>query len=254
MKLGKEYKKLASEILGCTLASYYNWDKQNRPIIRLLEKYFSIEDLNEFLEKEKITKLELIDDFQRTLSFEYFEFYSPENYSNKHSFPKKFYWDFIFRFKNEILMIDDKDAKEKFLSLIYEYQLIILKISSKINFSKIKVIKALNYFAQLFNEKDTRFIKYIISLIQHDFTQLNNNYYEAGALFSNENRDYKIKTISYQKKDLLLIPIETIKKLNTYDSYEEEYFFDNHDLKIYHENTRDKDFFEVYEDYLLKEN
>jgi hypothetical protein len=28
MKIGKEYKQVASEVLGCTLASYYNWDNQ----------------------------------------------------------------------------------------------------------------------------------------------------------------------------------------------------------------------------------
>lgn len=47
-KIGKEYKVVASLLLGCTLASYYNWNKQERPIINLLEKYFSKEDLAEF--------------------------------------------------------------------------------------------------------------------------------------------------------------------------------------------------------------
>ncbi|WP_353662625.1 hypothetical protein [Hydrogenimonas sp. SS33] len=58
VKKGKEYKEVASKILGCTLASYYNWDKQNRPIIALLEKYFSKEDLEEFLLYGKVRKLE----------------------------------------------------------------------------------------------------------------------------------------------------------------------------------------------------
>jgi len=57
-KKGKEYKEVASKILGCTLASYYNWDKQERPIIALLEKYFSKEDLEEFLLYGKVQKLE----------------------------------------------------------------------------------------------------------------------------------------------------------------------------------------------------
>jgi len=55
---GKEYKVVASKILGCTLASYYNWDKQGRPIISLLEKYFTKEDLEEFLESGVIERLE----------------------------------------------------------------------------------------------------------------------------------------------------------------------------------------------------
>lgn len=57
-KIGKEYKVVASDLLGCTLASYYNWDKQKRPIISLLEKYFTKEDLEELLEYGTIEKLE----------------------------------------------------------------------------------------------------------------------------------------------------------------------------------------------------
>lgn len=62
VKKGKEYKVIASEILGCTLASYYNWDNQNRPIIEILERYFSKEDLTEFLETGKMSKLEQEDE------------------------------------------------------------------------------------------------------------------------------------------------------------------------------------------------
>lgn len=57
-KIGKEYKLLASDVLGCTLASYYNWDKQERLIIKLLEKYFTKEDLQEFIEKGSISTLD----------------------------------------------------------------------------------------------------------------------------------------------------------------------------------------------------
>jgi hypothetical protein len=55
MKFGKAYKQVASKILGCSLASYYSWDKQKRPIISLLEKYFTQEDLEEFLETGEIS-------------------------------------------------------------------------------------------------------------------------------------------------------------------------------------------------------
>lgn len=44
------------------MSSYYNWDKQNRPIILLLEKYFSKNELEEFIQTGKIEKLELIKD------------------------------------------------------------------------------------------------------------------------------------------------------------------------------------------------
>jgi hypothetical protein len=61
MKFGKAYKEVASRVLGCNLSSYYAWDKQGRPIIKLLQKYFpNKEDLQEWLDKSEISKYELL--------------------------------------------------------------------------------------------------------------------------------------------------------------------------------------------------
>lgn len=49
-----------SSILGCSISGYYKWKKEGRPIINLLEKYFTKEDLAEFLETGKIEKMENI--------------------------------------------------------------------------------------------------------------------------------------------------------------------------------------------------
>lgn len=48
-------------ILGIHRNSYFNYKKQGRPIIKLLEKYFNKEDLLEFLNTNKIQKLEKTD-------------------------------------------------------------------------------------------------------------------------------------------------------------------------------------------------
>jgi hypothetical protein len=50
------------QMLGISLKSYYNW-KNSRLIITFLEKYFSESELQEFLETQKIKKLELIKGF-----------------------------------------------------------------------------------------------------------------------------------------------------------------------------------------------
>lgn len=50
-----------STILGCSVSGYYKWKKEKRPIIKLLEKYFNKEELEEFLESGKIEKLEKTD-------------------------------------------------------------------------------------------------------------------------------------------------------------------------------------------------
>jgi len=60
MKFGKDYKEIAAMVLGCNLSSFYNWDNQGRPIVKLLQTYFpNKKDLEEFLETGKILRLEL---------------------------------------------------------------------------------------------------------------------------------------------------------------------------------------------------
>lgn len=46
------------KILGVSKNSYWNYKNQERPIIFLLEKYFKKEELEEFLETGKISRLE----------------------------------------------------------------------------------------------------------------------------------------------------------------------------------------------------
>lgn len=49
-----------------TVRSVQNWKKENRPIIRLLEKYLTKEEIEEFLNDGKIIKLELIKNYSVT--------------------------------------------------------------------------------------------------------------------------------------------------------------------------------------------
>lgn len=50
-------RKIVSEILGISEKSYYRW-KEERKIFKLLEMYFSDNDLKEFLETNKISKFD----------------------------------------------------------------------------------------------------------------------------------------------------------------------------------------------------
>lgn len=50
------------KILEMTSQGVGKWRKENRPIINLLEKYFTKEELEEFLKTEKINKLERLDE------------------------------------------------------------------------------------------------------------------------------------------------------------------------------------------------
>lgn len=47
-----------SGLMGNSLKTVSNWKKENRPIMNFLYKYFTKEDLQEFLETGKVSKLE----------------------------------------------------------------------------------------------------------------------------------------------------------------------------------------------------
>jgi hypothetical protein len=55
-------RKIVSEILGISEKSYYRW-KEERKIFKLLEMYFSDDELEEFLEKGKIQKFDLFNKY-----------------------------------------------------------------------------------------------------------------------------------------------------------------------------------------------
>ena len=41
-------REIYMNLFDVSINTYYNWKKENRPIINLLDKYFSKEDLEEF--------------------------------------------------------------------------------------------------------------------------------------------------------------------------------------------------------------
>ena len=61
-------KEAIKKVLSISDKSYYNYKEQRRPVILLLEKYFTKEDLNEFLETGKITKLENLPNFNKEVN------------------------------------------------------------------------------------------------------------------------------------------------------------------------------------------
>ena len=52
-----------SKILGNSLKTVSNWKKEKRLIIDLLEKYFNKEDLEEFIEKNKVSKYDFVNEY-----------------------------------------------------------------------------------------------------------------------------------------------------------------------------------------------
>ena len=71
-----------SAVLGCSISGYYKWKKEGRLIIKLLEKYMTKGDLLEFIEHERIKKLEVIDSLASEIDHINNEFFF-ESYSRK---------------------------------------------------------------------------------------------------------------------------------------------------------------------------
>ena len=56
------HKEVMAKLFDFNATTYYAWKKQSRPIIFLLESYFSKEELEEFLEHGSIARYDLIKD------------------------------------------------------------------------------------------------------------------------------------------------------------------------------------------------
>lgn len=74
---------------------------------------------------------------------------------------------------------------------------------------------------------------------------------KTSVLFGDETfSDNEI--VSYKSKDLLNIGIDVINKINQHTSYTKEVQFLSEYDELQHNQYREKDFFEVYEDFLHK--
>lgn len=114
------FKQLACEILDISTRSYSNFSKQKRLIIHLLEKYFTKEDLQEFIEFGKINKFENNDSIQeyfietnKNKYIQSFKSTSPSLRSIYEESIKDFYFYFLTNLKNK---------KNFFSSTDYEYE------------------------------------------------------------------------------------------------------------------------------------
>lgn len=68
-------KEQILELLDIAPRTYYLWKKEGRPIINFLEKYFTSDDIDEFLHTQSISKMETINYFLFEQSESFFNFY-----------------------------------------------------------------------------------------------------------------------------------------------------------------------------------
>lgn len=184
------FKNIITELFGFAAPTYYRWKKENRPIVNLLEKYFSDEELNEFLLTNKIERLEQINDF-KLLKIESI----------------KLYIDFTQNINEQEL--------ELFLSICYQTQKDFKDISQyyidlilDVNFKKDIKVSILKKMQNISNH--TLFFYGIKQLIQNNFKQY----------YSDKIEDLEEKDISLKIKHLqIYIKIFLQKDFVKYDYF-----------------------------------
>lgn len=90
-----------SKILGNTPKSVSNWKNEKRPIISLLYKYFTKQELEEFLETDKIDKFESLkttNDFLDAYKKKYFNFINVKmgHINSLSEYQLQFYFSYLF--------------------------------------------------------------------------------------------------------------------------------------------------------------
>lgn len=54
------FKQIMAGLFSTAEGTFYKWKNEGRPIISLLEKYYTKEELEEFLETGKIEKMQIV--------------------------------------------------------------------------------------------------------------------------------------------------------------------------------------------------
>ena len=139
-------RKQIVRMLGNTEKSYYRWKEEGRPIISFLEKYFTKEDLEEFLKTGIVSKLENTDDKQISYMFiEYVKFNLKDkidkifadiaHWSNKYIYTKEFVDALQNISSDPKFEIEKHKSKDVLIEIIEEF-----KIKGFSNIKKEKVI------------------------------------------------------------------------------------------------------------------
>jgi len=92
------------ELFNFSIATYYKRKRELNSAIVLIEKYFTKEDLEEFLTTKEILKMEYLNHYEDVLNAQFITFYR-DNFDrgvNSEKFNKLF-WQFIRKYKNKLI-------------------------------------------------------------------------------------------------------------------------------------------------------
>lgn len=188
------------QLFNISVNTYYLWKKQERPIVKLLEKYFLKEELSEFIETGKIIKFENLNsytvsscisflikleqlDIKEFYGFTYFSRYiiyyikkgfEPDKDGNEYwigenelkSFQNdfiKFLLELFDNSKNNDLLLDDLRYLTSFINDFTESDLIFLNMNVNDNFNLLLDFEKSN--KEFYSKQKHTFVQFENSLI-----------------------------------------------------------------------------------------
>lgn len=238
-------RKLVCEILGISEKSYYRW-KEERKIFTLLEKYFTNEDLREFLISKKISKLETLNHYELSLNIEFNTFYREKLDNDNKPYIIRFFWDFIARYTNELAYIQFYDCKSQINELLLDYHLFLIELCKKEDGADNNslIIKKYSEFMSVIQNISDDLLYFIITNIKSNFKS-HINYLLNNVLFSYAIEILACATIKFYD-DKLPINSEVRARLfinnfsSNYNKYTKEFYYELEEyLNNYSKNEKE---------------
>lgn len=146
------HKDVIAMFLSVTNKTVYNYEKENRPIIVFLNKYFNENDINEFLQTNKISKLENINNCKKLIEY------------NRILEIIKLLSKYTVDDLRECLAVSYDDNS------FTDYAKVLLALAQKTNMYKIDILKEINYILigmlDVFDEKSTNQINTYLPIVK----------------------------------------------------------------------------------------
>jgi len=190
MKVRKQIE-IFSDLLQISEKSVYRWkSKDHQKLILLLEKYFTKNDLEEFIQTGKIQKFDNLLKIQnKVIKFQakkYINTFLQKTQSNtiKHASPHfiNFYFSFLTQFDNllrneklESLAVNNKSfhtlINNFFIDFVFKYK---KEKDNEENKQLKNIFKTISSYLYLFNEWDELMVIFLSQVIENGFANLYN--------------------------------------------------------------------------------
>ncbi len=185
------------KILGNSRKTIYRWKEEQRPIINLLEKYFTQEDLQEFLETSKISKYDQLleyENFKNINRIKYISYFLNQSATSWDKFSTDFYFGLLAYIR---LTGNEFDS---FSSAAISYSLRLDKPKKDLHYNTREVMhKRVLPILEYLDKQDGMF-QYLINISQNELEDLKNYKIDKHNYILNKNIESIDKELEYHIK------------------------------------------------------